>query len=417
MKIYFKNNKPFIEGVCLDDIINSYSTPFYIYSQKGITETYNKLIENLNSEIFFSVKANSNQAILKLLKSCGAGADVVSAGELERALAAGFNSEKIIFEGVGKSKNDIQYAINNNIRLINIESINELILVNSIGYSLNKKINIGIRLNPDIDGKTLDKISTGKKTDKFGINIIQLNEIITLIKSCENINLKGISCHIGSQIHDLSTFKDVFQKMKKIANSLSGEGLNIEYVDLGGGFGVNYEKDSDDLDLKELGVLVHSTYNDTPYKISFEPGRFLVARSGILMTKILTTKENGGINFLITDAGMHTLIRPSMYGAIHRVQAINNLNTKTIIYTIAGPICESSDILVKNINLPKQEIDNYLAILDVGAYGAVMASNYNSRGIPKEFLIFDDQYSIIRSQESITETIKRDIIPVWLKTN
>ena len=417
MSIYFKNNKPFVEGVCLDDIINSHSTPFYIYSQKGITETYKKLIENLNSEIFFSVKANSNQAILKLLNSCGAGADVVSVGELERALVAGFNPDKIIFEGVGKSKNDIEYAIEKNIRLINIESINELILVNSIGSRLHKKINIGIRLNPDIDGKTLNKISTGKKTDKFGINITQLNEIITIIKSCENINLKGISCHIGSQIHDLSIFKNVFQTMKKTANLLINEKINIEHVDLGGGFGVNYDKDSDDLDLNELGLLIKSTYYDASYKISFEPGRFLVAKSGILISRILTTKENGGINFLITDAGMHTLIRPAMYGAIHRIQPLKNLNKEKIIYTIAGPICESSDILVKNINLPKQEIDNYIAILDVGAYGAVMASNYNSRGMPKEFLIFNDQYSLIRNQESITETIKRDLIPNWLKTN
>ena len=417
MSIYFKNNKPFVEGVCLDDIINSHSTPFYIYSQKGITETYKKLIENLNSEIFFSVKANSNQAILKLLNSCGAGADVVSVGELERALVAGFNPDKIIFEGVGKSKNDIEYAIEKNIRLINIESINELILVNSIGSRLHKKINIGIRLNPDIDGKTLNKISTGKKTDKFGININQLNEIITIIKSCENINLKGISCHIGSQIHDLSIFKNVFQTMKKTANLLINKKINIEHVDLGGGFGVNYDKDSDDLDLNELGILIKSTYYDASYKISFEPGRFLVAKSGILISRILTTKENGEINFLITDAGMHTLIRPAMYGAIHRIQPLKNLNKEKITYTIAGPICESSDILVKNINLPKQEIDNYIAILDVGAYGAVMASNYNSRGMPKEFLIFNDQYSLIRNQESITETIKRDLIPNWLKTN
>jgi len=417
MSIYFKNNKPFVEGVCLDDIINSHSTPFYIYSQKGITETYKKLIENLNSEIFFSVKANSNQAILKLLNSCGAGADVVSVGELERALVAGFNPDKIIFEGVGKSKNDIEYAIEKNIRLISIESINELILVNSIGSRLHKKINVGIRLNPDIDGKTLDKISTGKKTDKFGINLTQLNEIITIIKSCENINLKGISCHIGSQIHDLSIFKHVFQTMKKTANLLINEKINIEHVDLGGGFGVNYDKDSDDLDLNELGILIKSTYYDASYKISFEPGRFLVAKSGILISRILTTKENGGINFLITDAGMHTLIRPAMYGAIHRIQPLKNLNKEKITYTIAGPICESSDILVKNINLPKQEIDNYIAILDVGAYGAVMASNYNSRGMPKEFLIFNDQYSLIRNQESITETIKRDLIPNWLKTN
>ena len=228
MNIKFINNKPFIEGVCINDIINFHSTPFYLYSQKIITETYKDLKDNLSSEIFFAIKANSNQAILTLLKKCGAGADVVSSGELKRSIKAGFEPNKIIFEGVGKSKEDIEYAIEQNIRLINIESIDELILINQIGENLNKVINVGIRLNPDIDGNTLNKISTGKKTDKFGIGLDQLNNIILLAKSSLNLNLKGISCHIGSQIHDLKIFEKVFLKADRQMQIIEEDNLTFD---------------------------------------------------------------------------------------------------------------------------------------------------------------------------------------------
>jgi len=414
MNIHFKDNMPFFEGVCINDITRSYATPLYLYSQKEITNTYNKLKNNLPAEIFFSVKANSNQAILTLMKNCGAGADVVSFGELQRSLEAGFDTNKIIFEGVGKSKKDIEYAIQNNIRLINVESINELFLIDKIGKDLNKTINIGVRLNPDIDGKTLDKISTGKKMDKFGISINLLSEIILLVKSLTHVNLKGISCHIGSQIHEISIFQKVFTTMKEAASISLSNGIKLEYLDLGGGFGVNYEKDLNDLNITDLGKLITSVFNNVPYKISFEPGRYLVAKAGIIITKILTSKENGGINFLITDAGMQTLLRPAMYGALHRVKALNDLDSKNMHYTVAGPICESSDIIGTEIILPKQKADNYLAILDAGAYGASMASNYNSRGIASEILVHENNFFVIRQEEKISTIIKRDLIPNWL---
>jgi diaminopimelate decarboxylase len=414
MNIQFKNNRPLFEETFLDDIIGSQDTPFYIYSQKIIENTYKKLEMALKTDIFFSVKANSNQAILKLMKNCGAGADVVSAGELQRSISAGFNPNKIIFEGVGKSKQDIEYAIKENIRLINIESFNEINLVNEIAKNLGMFINVGIRLNPDIDGNTLDKISTGKKTDKFGINIDEIDNIISLIQSLKHINFISISCHIGSQINDIKIFEKVFLKMKKTASHLLSVGIKLEHVDLGGGFAVNYEKNYNDLDIDKIGKLVTSIFNETPYKISFEPGRYLIAKAGIIITKILTSKKNGGINFLVADAGMNTLIRPAMYGASHRIEALNDLNRKKEIYTIAGPICESTDIIAKNIFLPKQNIGNFLAIHDVGAYGAVMSSNYNSRGLPSEILVNKNNYAIIRKEVKILETIQRDIIPEWL---
>lgn len=414
MHINFNNHKPFCEGVSLENIINSCTTPFYLYSQKIITDTYNDLKKNLSSEIFYSIKANSNQAILTLMKNCGAGADVVSLGELQRSLHAGFSPNKIIFEGVGKSRQDIEYAIKTNIRLINVESISEILLINEIAKTLNSVINIGIRLNPDIDGNTLNKISTGKTTDKFGINIKNIVEILSLIKSLNNVNLQGISCHVGSQIHNISVFEKVFTRMKKTAEITISNGIKIEHVDLGGGFGVDYDLDTNNLDIISIGKLVNSIFKNVPYKISFEPGRYLIARSGIIITKILTSKENGGINFLITDAGMQTFLRPAMYGTQHRIEALNDINNEKKLYTIAGPICESSDILAREIKLPGQKAENYLMIHDVGAYGASMASNYNSRGIPAEILIHENKFSTIHQEEIISDIIERDSVPDWL---
>ena len=414
MNIQFKDGKPYYEEVCINDIIKSFNTPLYLYSQTSITHAYNYLKKNLSSEIFFAVKANSNQAILKLMKNLGAGADVVSAGELQRALKVGFDIDKIIFEGIGKSKENIEYAVHENIRMINAESINELNLLNQIGINLDKIVNVGIRFNPNIDAQTLDKISTGKKTDKFGIALDDIQEVISLVKLSPYINLKGISCHIGSQIKDISVFKEVFMKMKKTAQTVLSAGINIKHLDLGGGFGVNYEKEHNDFDIIGIEKLISSIFNNETYKITFEPGRYLIAKSGIIITKILTTKKNGGINFLVTDAGMQTLVRPAMYGASHRIEALNNINTMKSLYTIAGPICESSDIIAKDIILAEQKINNYLVIYDVGAYGATMASNYNSRGLPAEILINKKNFSTIHNEETITEIIKRDTVPEWL---
>ena len=414
MNIEFKNNKPYIESLCLDNIINSHKTPFYIYSQKEIEKTYNYLKKNLPAEIFFSVKANSNQAILKLMQNLGAGADVVSAGELKRAINANFKNNKIIFEGVGKSKEDIEYAVKNNIKLINIESIKEFEIINNIGKEKKKIVDIGIRINPNIDANTLNKISTGKKTDKFGIDLNNLDEIVKILQSSNNLKLKGISCHIGSQIHEIKIYEKVFLKMKEIADFFLSNNFELDNVDLGGGFGVDYEKDQNKIDIINMGKLITLIFGKNSYKISFEPGRYLTAKSGIIVTRIINTKTNGNVNFLITDAGMHTFIRPSMYNATHRIQPLKDLNNSKKKYTIAGPICESSDIISKDIVLPEQKIDNYLIIHDTGAYGSVMASNYNSRGFPEEILIYQDKIAIIHKNESISEIIKKDIIPEWL---
>ena len=415
--LHYKNNQPYIEGVAVDDIIKTHVTPFYVYSQKAISKTYKELQNALNAEIFYAVKANSNQAIIKFICSLGAGADVVSVGELKRALSAGVESQKIIFEGVGKSLEDILFAIEQNIRLINIESLEELHQINSIATSINKKVNIGIRLNPNIDSKTLDQISTGKKTDKFGIAIDELSNIVTSIKQTNSLNLIGISCHIGSQIYNINVFEKIFKVMKNAAHKILQEGISIKYLDLGGGIGVQYMPTDPILNLEDLKNLISSNFSNVPYSISFEPGRYLVAKAGYLITKIVTTKKNGGVNYLITDAGMNTFIRPSLYKATHKIEAINCLSSTKTEYTIAGPICESSDILAKNVVLPQQNRGDYLIIHDTGAYGAVMASDYNSRGLPNEILVNDSSFAVIYKTQTIEESIDRDIIPSWLDSN
>ena len=348
------------------------------------------------------------------MNSLDIGADVVSVGELKRALEAGFDPKKIIFEGVGKSEQDLLYAMHKNIRLINTESLEEIKLLDNLANEKNKNVDIGVRLNPDVDGETLSKISTGKKTDKFGIEFENLDKIIKLVKSCKNLNLIGISCHIGSQISKIEAYKNTFSQMKMAANKFIESGINIKHVDLGGGFHVKYEESDPDFNIEMVKEELDNCFTQTNYELSFEPGRYLIAEAGFTVTSIVTIKNNGGINYLIVDAGMNTLIRPAMYGAHHEILAIDVKSEEIMDYAIAGPICESSDVFLKNIKLAKQKIGNLLVIKNTGAYGKVMSSNYNSRPLPSEILINNDNYAIIYSPEKIEKIIEADIIPSWL---
>jgi len=412
--IYYNNNKPFIEDVSIEEIARFHATPFYVYSQNKIEDTYKKLESVLSTEIFYSVKANSNQAIIKLMATLGAGADVVSIGELERAIMAGVDPKKIIFEGIGKTNKDISFAISRNIRLINVESIDELQRINDIALEQNKIVDIGIRLNPNIDGQTIDKISTGKKTDKFGIDTGKLAKIFQVLEVSKNVNLIGISCHVGSQIFSINVFSEIFKKMKKNAQLFIDKGYFIKHVDLGGGLGVTYQQNDEGLKLELIKSEMDRCFENVAYQLSFEPGRYLVANAGILVTSVVTIKNNGGINFLITDAGMHSLIRPALYQAHHQIEAVDKSNSELITYTVAGPICESSDIFDKNISLPKQKVGNIIIIKDTGAYGKVMASNYNSRGLPIEILVNNDIFCKIHQPLTIQEFIRQDTIPEWI---
>ena len=410
----FRNKLPFIEDTSLYDVIKVCQTPFYVYSQKLISQKVEQTKKVLGENIFFSVKSNSNQAILRLMQSLNIGADVVSIGELKRSLSAGFAPNKIIFEGVGKSKEDLIYAIQKNIRLINTESIEEIKLLQKLALEKNKIVDIGVRLNPNIDGGTISKISTGKKTDKFGIEIKEIENVINLITNCNNINLIGISCHIGSQISNIDAYKNTFTEMKRAANKFSSAGINIKHVDLGGGFHVKYNKDDPEFKIENVKKELDECFSKSNYELSFEPGRYLIAEAGILVTSIINTKQNGGINYLIVDAGMNTLVRPAMYNAYHDIETINKKNDNLIKYTVAGPICESSDIFIKNILLSGQSMGDILIIKNTGAYGKVMSSTYNTRSLPSEILVNAENFAIIYSPDKIEKNIDEDIIPSWL---
>ncbi len=410
----FKNELPFIEDTSLDDIIKVCETPFYVYSQEIVTQKVKTTKNALGENIFFSVKSNSNQAILKLMQSLNVGADVVSVGELKRSLSAGFAPSKIIFEGVGKSKEDLIYAIQKNIRLINTESLEEIKLLQILALEKNKIIDIGVRLNPNVDGGTISKISTGKNTDKFGIEINEIENLVNLISNCNNLNLKGISCHIGSQISNIDAYKNTFIEMKKAADKFVSLGINIKHVDLGGGFHVKYNKNDPKFKIEDVKKELDVCFNSSSYELSFEPGRYLIAEAGVLVTSILNTKKNGGINYLIVDAGMNTLVRPAMYNAHHDIQAISNNTNNSINYTVAGPICESSDIFVRDILLPKQSMGDILIIKNTGAYGKVMSSTYNTRSLPAEVLVNKENFAMIYNPDKIEKNIEEDIIPSWL---
>ena len=402
-------NKLQIEKINIDKLIKKYQTPLYVYSYNKLKNNYKKLTNILKKNIYYSVKANSNQAIISLFSKLGSGIDVVSGEELQRALKAKVNPNKIIFEGVGKSKDDLRLAIKKNIRQINIESVDEIKIINQLAKFLKRKINIGIRINPNIDGKTNKKISTGLDHNKFGINLKDLKKTIDKIKSSSNINFVGISCHIGSQIFSLSVYKRLFLKMIELEKFFTKNGLVLKHLDLGGGSGYYYAKKIK-FDLYKFSRLINKYFSNVDYEISFEPVRFLTANSGFLITKILMIKSSRKINFIVVDAGMNTLIRPALYNEMHNIFSPKKNKGKKK-YSIVGPICETSDTFAKEIVLPKQSIDDILIIEDVGAYGSSMSSNYNSKVLPAEILIKDNKDYLIRKRQDINELIKRDKIP------
>ena len=397
-----------IEDVSLKELASNYTTPFYVYSVDSIKKNYNTLKSSLRKDIYYSVKANSNQAILSLLFNLGAGADVVSGEELKRVLAVGINPNKIIFEGVGKSKEDIEFSIKNEIKQINVESLSEIKLINKLAGSQNKKVNIGIRINPDIDIDSHNKISTGKKTDKFGITLDKLNDVISTLNVSKNICCIGISCHVGSQIFSINIFEQTFKKIINVINIFKTHKFEITNINLGGGMGVDSQNNKI-FEINKLSQITKKYFGETSYKISFEPGRYLVAESGILVTKVLTVKKSGNTNFLIVDAGMNNFIRPALYDDYHKIDPIQN-DYRNINYAVAGPICESSDIFHSNIKLPEQNINDILTISNVGAYGSVMSSNYNSKVLSAEIMVSKDKHYLIRPAQKIEELISKDIV-------
>ena len=415
----YKNKNLYCENINLNDIAKDLGSPFYCYSSKILETKYKELANALHENDFlvcFSLKANSNQSIIKTFSTLGSGADVVSIGELKRALKAGIPANKIVFSGVGKNVDELIYAIKNNILMINVESISELKQISAQASNLNIAAPISLRVNPDIEAGGNEKISTGKKQDKFGISIKEAIDVYELASSLNNVEVKGIDVHIGSQINDLQPFEKTFDSIIKTISKLKDKNINIEIIDIGGGIGVNYTNE-EALNINDYAALIAKKFKSLNKKIIIEPGRYLTAESGILVTKIIYIKENETKKFIIVDAAMNDFIRPSLYGSLHNALPLNEgKNEKNIeSYDVVGPICETGDFFIKNFETSQVTEGDLLAITNVGAYGSVLSSNYNSRPSITEIMIKEDNYSVVKKKQDIDEMIDQDILADWQK--
>jgi len=413
----YKNKNLHCENINLIELSKKVGSPFYCYSSKILESKYSELTDAFKEEdllVCFSLKANSNQSIIKTFSSLGSGADVVSIGELKRALKAKIPPNKIVFSGVGKNTDEIIFAIKNKILMINVESISELKQISTQAANLNMIAPISLRVNPDIEAGGNEKISTGKKQDKFGISIKEAIDVYELASNLNNIEIKGIDVHIGSQINDLEPFEKTFNSIVETITKLKDKNIDIDIIDIGGGIGINYT-DEKALNIKDYAALVSKKLGSLNKKIIIEPGRFLTAESGILVTKIIYIKENESKKFIIVDAAMNDFIRPSLYGSLHNaLPVIENDKERPIeIYDVVGPICETGDFFIKDFKTSQLLETDLLAITNVGAYGSVLSSNYNSRPSIAEIIIKDDSYSVIKKRQDIEEMIDQDSLADW----
>ena len=413
----YKNKNLHCENIDLIEVSKKLGSPFYCYSSKILESKYSELTDAFKEEdllVCFSLKANSNQSIIKTFSSLGSGADVVSIGELKRALKAKIPPNKIVFSGVGKNTDEIIFAIKNKILMINVESISELKQISTQAANLNMIAPISLRVNPDIEAGGNEKISTGKKQDKFGISIKEAIDVYELASNLDNIEIKGIDVHIGSQINDLEPFEKTFNSIVETITKLKDKNIDIDIIDIGGGIGINYT-DEKALNIKDYAALVSKKLGSLNKKIIIEPGRFLTAESGILVTKIIYIKENESKKFIIVDAAMNDFIRPSLYGSLHNALPIIEDDKERPIesYDVVGPICETGDFFIKDFKTSQLLERDLLAITNVGAYGSVLSSNYNSRPSIAEIIIKDDSYSVIKKRQDIEEMIDQDSLADW----
>ena len=404
--IKHRKNNLCIENVSTLSLTRKYKTPFYCYSLEQLKynfHSFNNAFKSTKPLICFSVKSNGNINILRELKKMGSGADVVSAGELLKAVKAGIDVRKIVFSGVGKNEDEIRLAIKKRVLLINIESESEAVLINKISKKMSKKTAVGIRLNPNITGKTHKKISTGGKNDKFGFNYNDCLNLFKKIYDFKNLKLEGLSVHIGSQITNIKPFKQVVSLINKI---ISKTKINFKFIDLGGGMGIAYSNKEKKLNLHEYSKLINKFTKNKKIQIIFEPGRFIVGNTAILVAKVNYIKKSGNKNFIILNAGMNDLMRPALYDAYHKIIPLKK-NNKKILGNIefVGPICESSDKFLNQKNFSKIKEGDCVAISDVGAYGMSLSSNYNTRPLLAEIMVSKSKYKLIRKRQSIQDLI------------
>lgn len=395
-----------IENVRAEKIAKKFGTPCYCYSFNKLKDNINKFKKNfssINPLICFAVKSNTNSKLLNEIKKFGLGADVVSVGELMKALKAGISSKKIVFSGVGKTSEEIKYAINKDILLINTESQSEIFEIERIAKSLKKKVNIGIRLNPNTDAKTLSQISTGKKENKFGVDEKKFIDLVAYVKSSRNLGLKCLSVHIGSQILNHKPYEKMLKVLDRVIKKCDH---NFDYIDLGGGMGIDYEGVNKKLNLKKYAQAIQKFVKKYNSKIIFEPGRSIIGDTAVLLSKVIYIKKNSRKDFIILDAAMNDLMRPALYGAKHRILPIKKLKQKSNkSYEFVGPICESTDKFLNVNNFQKLNEKDIVIICDVGAYGMSLSSNYNMRPKAPEILIQGSKFKVINKRQKLKDLI------------
>lgn len=409
------------EDVPLNEIAKAVGTPVYVYSTATLTrhfKLFQQALDWTDHLICFAVKANSNVAVLRLLGQLGAGMDVVSGGEYARAKAAGIPGDRIVFSGVGKTDQEIRKVLEGGIRQFNVESEPELHRISEIATALGVTAPIAIRVNPDVDAHTHEKIATGKSENKFGIPIAKSREVYALAAKLPGIDIVGIDMHIGSQLTDLEPFRQAYTKMAELTRVLRADGHNIRRLDMGGGLGIPYRRDNNAPPLPvEYGRVIRETVGDLGCEIEIEPGRNIAGNSGILLSSVIYTKEGEGRDFLILDAAMNDLMRPAMYGAHHDIVPVIEPAVASGMqpYDVVGPVCETGDTFEKGMQLHPLKAGDLVAFRSAGAYGAVMASEYNTRPLVPEVLVSGDQFAVIRRRPTIDEIIDRDEIPEWLQ--
>jgi diaminopimelate decarboxylase len=407
------------EDVALPEVAQAVGTPFYCYSTATLTRHFNvfrKAFEGLDSLVCYALKANSNQAVLTTLAKLGAGADVVSEGELRRALAAGIPPEKILFSGVGKTAREMDFALAAGILCFNVESEPELELLSARAVAAGKVAPVSLRINPDVDARTHKKISTGKAENKFGIPWQRARQVYARAAGLPGIKVTGIDTHIGSQITDLQPFDDAFALLVELVGTLKADGHAIEHIDLGGGLGIPYRTDNSPPPLPDAySAIVKKHVGKLGLKVMFEPGRLIVGNAGILVSEVIFVKEGDAKNFLVVDAAMNDLIRPTLYDAFHDIRPVvqQPADAPRMTADIVGPVCETGDYLGHDRDLPRLKAGDLIAVMTAGAYGAVQAGTYNTRLLVPEVLVKGDAFHVVRPRPSYDELIGMDSVPDW----
>ena len=413
----YRDQALFCEEIPVEQIAREVGTPFYLYSHRTLRHhfrVFDSAFEEIPHIVCFSAKSNPNTSILRLFAREGGGIDIVSGGELYRALKAGVDPGKVVYSGVGKRDDEIDYALKTGILMFNVESVQELESINRRAEMMGVRAGVGLRVNPDVDPQTHPHISTGLKENKFGIDIEAAITAYRNADALKHLDIKGVSCHIGSQVTKVSPFIDALKRLKELIRQLRSEGISVRYLDLGGGLGITYDRETPPQPSEYARAIIDAS-RDLDCTFIFEPGRVIVGNAGILVTRVLYTKENEGKRFLIVDAGMNDLVRPSLYGSYHQILPVIQRYRKEIVADVVGPICESGDFLAKERRIPAPDRGEILAVMSAGAYGFAMSSNYNSRPRVPEILVRDDCWDVIRQRESYEDLIHGEKIPDFMK--